>query len=225
MNSVKPHTASTSARPQRPPNPFRFLLVILATGVVVLSVQHGLPMCRQAIAISTVLDVGGRLRHIEPLGPEWLRKSAGETRMRFLDTVGYIDLGETETTDATLSFIPRIQNLEILNLDNTRITDAGLRKLRGITTLGGLYLKNTAVTDRGLEHFKGLTNLKYLSLRGTQITDEGVKSLKVLPSLQLLFLEETQVTSAAVNELKQVFPDLDVRGVPADDGNKLCKTK
>ncbi|PHS06121.1 MAG: hypothetical protein COA78_14620 [Blastopirellula sp.] len=65
-----------------------------------------------------------------------------------------------------------------VNLHDTQITDAGLEHLKGMTSLTFLMLNNTQVTDSGLEHLKGLTSLNILYLQRTQITDVGLSELQ-----------------------------------------------
>ena len=53
-----------------------------------------------------------------------------------------------------------------LRLGGTKITDAGLTHLSGLAQLEVLNIGNTRVTDAGLQRFKGLTRLKELWLFG-----------------------------------------------------------
>ena len=56
--------------------------------------------------------------------------------------------------------------LEWLDLADTQVTDAGLEHLKGLTKLEELYLAGPQVSDAGLEHLKGLTSLQHLYLSG-----------------------------------------------------------
>jgi len=87
-------------------------------------------------------------------------------------------------SDKELEHWTGLTKLSFLDLSNTQVTDAGLAHLKGLTNLSFLSLSNTQVTDAGLAHLKGLTNLSFLSLERTRVTDAGLKELKrALPSL------------------------------------------
>ena len=47
-----------------------------------------------------------------------------------------------------------MRNLEYLDLNNTQVTDAGLEHLKGLEKLNWLLLKNTKVTDAGVNDLK-----------------------------------------------------------------------
>ena len=62
------------------------------------------------------------------------------------------------------------KDLTFLDLRDTQVTDAGLAKFRDCKNLSGLYLDHTKVSDEGLANFKG-TPLTSLSIHDTDITD------------------------------------------------------
>ena len=81
-------------------------------------------------------------------------------------------------SDAALSYLGEIEELESLDMASAPITDAGLMHLRRLTRLSKLTLCDTDVTDAGLEHVKPLKSLRSLDLRRTKVTDEGVSGLQ-----------------------------------------------
>ena len=87
-------------------------------------------------------------------------------------------------------------------LGRTKITDAGLTHLRGLTQLQSLDLQYDNVTDAGLFNLQNMKQLQTLSLSSTKITDAGLASLQALTGLQSLYLVETKVTAAGVQKLQ-----------------------
>ena len=59
-----------------------------------------------------------------------------------------------------------------LGLNKPRLTDADLTFLSDMTQLEELDLNGTAMTDAGLKFLSGLKNLKTLSLKNTAVDDE-----------------------------------------------------
>jgi Leucine-rich repeat (LRR) protein len=129
----------------------------------------------------------------------WVGKLLGED---LSGDVLYVDLSETQVTDAGLKHLRGLTQLQVLTLDSTQVTDAGLEHLRGLTQLRELQLTNTQVTDAGLGHLRGLTQLQWLSLDRTQVTDAGLEHLRGLTQLQQLYLDNTQVADAGLEHLQ-----------------------
>lgn len=117
-----------------------------------------------------------------------------------------LNLDLSNVTDAGLSQLQGMTDLEQLSLMNTQITDAGLTHLKGLNRLKSLHLSNAQITDAGLRHLNGLTTLKFLSLDNTQITDAGLTHLKGLVRLEYLDLGSNQITDADVVRLEREFP-------------------
>jgi hypothetical protein len=132
---------------------------------------------------------------------------AGLSHLRGLTQLQELHLGSTRVTDVGLEHVQGLTQLKKLSLNSTPVTDAGLEHLRGLTQLQCLWLDSTQITDAGLSHLRGLTQLNLLSLDGTQVTDAGLSHLQGLTQLQGLFLDSTQVTGAGVNELKKALPN------------------
>ncbi len=114
-------------------------------------------------------------------------------------------------TDAGLSQITKLINLEKLSLDSTQITDAGMAQLKRLKRLEQLSLEGTEITDAGLAHLKGLTKLTYISLSRTGVTDEGLLQLSGLTNLKVGYVMKTGVTDAGLERLRRALPNLNIR--------------
>ena len=113
--------------------------------------------------------------------------------------------------DEQLTFLAPLQEqITWLDLSDTNITDAGLAHLASFKNLTRLHLEKTKITDAGLSHLKDLENLSYLNLYGTQVSDEGLKQLAGLKNLRTLYLWQTKVTPEGVQELQQKIPGLKI---------------
>jgi len=106
----------------------------------------------------------------------------------------WLKLGDTQLTDAALTSIARLKNLQKLHLERTRITDAGLKRLTG------------------------LPYLEYLNLYGTQITDVGLTSLAELKALRSVYVWQTKVTESGIIALKKALPNVEVVGGMSENG-------
>ncbi len=142
-------------------------------------------------------SVANRITHAP--GPAWLRKLLGEDH--FAD-VTFVNLNDTQVSDAGLEHLEGLPRLQTLWLDNTKVSDAGLERLKGLTKLQLLSLVNTKVGDAGLQHLKGLTQLQGLSLVNTKVSDAGLEHLRGLIQLQALSLVGTKVSDAGLQHLK-----------------------
>ncbi|GAB3952519.1 ribonuclease inhibitor [Spirosoma harenae] len=99
----------------------------------------------------------------------------------------WLKLGDTEVTDAALTQVAKLKNLQKLHLEQTKITDAGLKQLKNLTNLEYLNLYGTAITDAGVAELISLKNLKTLYLWQTKVTDQGIATLKKsMPKLEII---------------------------------------
>jgi hypothetical protein len=97
-----------------------------------------------------------------------------------------VDLGGSNVTDAHLTHVEALTDLEELLLNNTQITDVGLQHVGRLHGLEEVWLNGTEVTDAGLEYLKGLTELVMLDLGDTHVTEEGTKKLRqALPTCDI----------------------------------------
>jgi Leucine-rich repeat (LRR) protein len=99
--------------------------------------------------------------------------------------ITYLELSETQVSDADLANVAELTNLTTLHLGETQITDHGLVHLQRLANLRELWLDDTQVTHAGLDHLKNLVGLTNLRLSGASITDAGLKHLSGLTGLSI----------------------------------------
>ncbi|CAI5476442.1 unnamed protein product [Closterium sp. Yama58-4] len=163
-------------------------------------------------------------RSLTSLSPSWSDgfKPEGLTQLFSLTGLTYLDLSDTDATDASLEGIGSLKVLSTLNLGNTEVTDAGIAKLRGmtalvtlalndcesvtsasmvhvgqLTALESLWLCDIVVREVGLKHLTALTSLKHLSLP-PGVTDSTLKHLRNMPRLEKLGLWDANITADGV---------------------------
>lgn len=193
------------------PRSLRIGVVAVVLVVFAIALSVGLPIYRQKVAIREIERVGGEILQIRPGRPKWLRERLRDDQRALIDEVVHLDLNHSRATDATLKYVGRLTNLELLWLDNAQlrsssggaqITDAGLVHIAGLTDLQDLNLTGTGVTDVGLLNLARLTRLEHLILSGTRVSDAGLAHLKGLTRLRYLSLDFTQVTDTGLAHLK-----------------------
>ena len=139
--------------------------------------------------------------------PRMLRAWIGEG---FLSDVEKVSIHNSRDRD--LESVRCLKRVNDLRLNSRYVTDAGLSCLDELENLERLDLWCNQVTDDGLRHIRGLRKLSVLDLYGTQITDAGLLDLRCLTSLRVLKVRDTQVTSAGVARLRVVLPNCEVLG-------------
>ncbi|GAB3247918.1 ribonuclease inhibitor [Larkinella harenae] len=113
--------------------------------------------------------------------------------------------------DAQATALPKLsQQIVWLKLGDTQISDATLTQVAQLKNLQKLHLEQTKVTDAGLKNLNALPYLEYLNLYGTAVTDAGLKELAGLKKLKTVYLWQTKVTDAGVAELKKAIPNLEI---------------
>ncbi|WP_266362931.1 c-type cytochrome domain-containing protein [Tellurirhabdus rosea] len=113
-------------------------------------------------------------------------------------------------SDAQAALLGKLsEQIVWLKLGDTQITDATLTQVARLKNLQKLHLEGTAVTDAGLASLKVLPYLEYLNLYGTAVTDAGLQSLSRLKSLKTVYLWQTKVTETGVANLKKAVPGLE----------------
>ncbi len=146
--------------------------------------------------------------HIGPAGPDWARALFGENFFDEVDCITF-DNGAVINDDALMN-CRGFSHLTWLNLYDTNVTDAGLVHLKGLTRLCYLNLGKTKVTDAGLTNITELKQLDQLGLEATAVTDAGIQHLKGLAQLRVLDLMETAVTDSGVSEIERTLPNCSV---------------
>ena len=76
----------------------------------------------------------------------------------------YLDLSETNVTDAAVRSLIELASLQELDLSRTEITDAAAPLLAKMSQLKTLRLNSTKVKDAGALQLSGLRNLQILDL-------------------------------------------------------------
>ena len=115
-------------------------------------------------------------------------------------------------TDAGLSHLAALTQLEALDLRHSRVSNAGLAQLATMTRLQELNLRDLPITDDGLAFVARLGSLKKLNLEGTKVTDTGLTHLRVLSQLRSLSLAQTPITDQGLVQLRSLalLTDLDL---------------
>ncbi len=88
-----------------------------------------------------------------------------------------LNLESTQTTDAALPLIARMESLTELDLTHCKITDTGLATLRGHQHLRQLWLVGTAITDAALPILETMPRLERVVIDGTQVSDGAWKAM------------------------------------------------
>ncbi|PXA04031.1 hypothetical protein DDZ13_08275 [Coraliomargarita sinensis] len=89
--------------------------------------------------------------------------------------VTWLDLARTQITDASMSELALMKNLEQLNLNACDITDEGIKQLEGLDNLKDLNLAETPVSEASLPTLIQLDSLETVHLFGTGWTAEGAE--------------------------------------------------
>jgi len=109
--------------------------------------------------------------------------SFGDAELLKLASVGselvWLDLSRTGITDAGLTALSKMPNLERLDLRGTAVGDDGVRTLApNLKKLESLSLYGTGVTDAGLTALQELRSLRRLYVGGTRVTESGLSALR-----------------------------------------------
>ena len=124
--------------------------------------------------------------------------------------------------DAQAALLPKLSNQIVwLKLGDTDVSDATLTQVAKLKNLQKLHLEQTKVTDAGLKNLKDLANLEYLNLYGTAITDAGLAELAGIKNLRTIYLWQTKVTAQGLANLKKTMPKLEIIG--GIDGQTLAE--
>jgi Leucine rich repeat len=142
--------------------------------------------------------------------------------------LGGLYLNRTPITNAALTTIEEMAELQDLDLSGTKITAlqlTGLSKLQELKLSGTpvesmrlirlgdlrvLEMSGTKIDDADADDFIGFQKLHTLKLQETGITDAGLARLGRLPQLRSVWIKGTRITQDGINNLKQVRPDITV---------------
>jgi hypothetical protein len=108
---------------------------------------------------------------------------------------------------ACLANLKRLRRLLISEYE-AYLTDAGMSHLAGLTELELLYIGGPQLTDKALSYLSNMKKLQRLSIRGA-FTDDGLRHLEGLENLQSVQMSTTgYISSAAVARLERNLPGL-----------------
>lgn len=130
----------------------------------------------------------------------------GELSNEEIQALTDLNLRGAELTDADLSLLRDLPNLEHLSLYGSPVTDAGLVHLAGLTKLQTVILRGTEVTGVGLQHLP-TQNLTALHLCNSAITAEDLAHTPVMPNLEKLKLNFLGFEDGVIERL-DVYPAL-----------------
>lgn len=105
---------------------------------------------------------------------------------------------------------PLLDSVIKINVSRTSISNADLSKLAKLTELQSLNLSNTDIDDSGLLALTDLKKLTYLNLNGTKVTDSGINLLSKIENLEKLYIWNTFATAATAKKLEDKSPHLEV---------------
>ncbi|GAB5474917.1 MAG: ribonuclease inhibitor [Maribacter sp.] len=88
-----------------------------------------------------------------------------------------------------------------LDLSNTQLTDASLKKIARLDNLMKLNLSGNPITDKGLQHLAQLTHLESLNLYHTEVSEGVLELLPKLTRLQRIYLWKTKVTDSLAHRI------------------------
>jgi hypothetical protein len=181
-----------------------------ALGVGVQAVDINKEVVREALVAAArrrgydvIDDGGGRQFGIVLFGPRSPRRLGmlvQYPRLRALYASG------NRISDADLSDLQYVGQLEVLHLDHTDVTDAGLVHLASCKGLTTLRLGGCRVSDAGLDYVAELQNLEELYLNRTDVSDAGLDKLRKLGRLKSLRVDQTDVTPAGADRLREALP-------------------
>jgi len=143
----------------------------------------------------------GRLDAIGPEGPSF--SDAGMSHLKGMKEMQILDLSFSRVTDTGLAYIKDMLELTDLNIGGTQATDASLSQLVRKPHLARLVLYRTRITDAGLVYVGRCASLESLDLRETSVTDSGLSELRRLPRLKAIALGGTQISDCGLKYLEE----------------------
>lgn len=164
----------------------------------------------QFLTLSEVQDAEtprlGRLKNLKYLHLSGPLTDAGLSFLTELRELEFLNLPRTHVTGPGLCFARELPRLHSASLASSACNDDGLRVIATLQQLTYLNLSGTRITDQGLPHLAKLKYLEELNLADTAVEDAGIEALSNLKSLQQLDLSQTKVTSAGLTRLAEALP-------------------
>ena len=147
---------------------------------------------------------------------------SGGRELRRVTSIRWLNLANTQVSDATLEAISTLPNLNILELSNAAISAQGISHLNrvelghldlsncpignaGLAELAKqppsyLILSNTSLTDSGLQKLEGLSFV-WLDLSHNSLSDDAIVHLNALNRAMFLDLSGTNLTDEGLRQL------------------------
>lgn len=131
---------------------------------------------------------------------------AGVSHLSGLRNLENVHLSFSQISDDGLHILSKLPAIQHISVQGGKFTDRGLGFLKDKDQLRGLWLGagSTTITDAGVRQLGGLINLEYLCLQGTKVTDTGLGYLGGLNKLEKLYLSNTGVTDSGLEHLKEL---------------------
>lgn len=106
--------------------------------------------------------------------------------------------------------LPLAEQIVWLKLGGTKVTNASLSTISKLKNLNKLHLEYTNVNDDGLITLKDLPNLEYLNVIKTQLTAQGLKVLLTSPSLNSIYVWQTSIQDSTLAQYQKSYPKVKI---------------
>lgn len=133
---------------------------------------------------------------------------AGLTPLMKLPNLEHLRLRGAIITDRGFHDICQITSLKRLNLPQADLTNAGLAELTALSKLELLRLGSPRVTNAGVVHIAAVKSLRWLHLIDIPLTDPALKSISELQNLESLYLDGARISDEAYEQFFRIHPDL-----------------
>src|SRR5689334_14463971 len=182
-------------------------LTAIRNGSTDIVLIESMPLSDQDLAL--IRDVPG-LRVLQLDHADNKLTDAGMTEIAKLTQLEHLRIRGGSIGDEGLKTLSTMPNLRMLNLPQGKFTDAGLAQLKQMPRLDSLRIGSPKVTDEGIAALKDFPRLRSVHLIDIPITDRGLADLQSIPKLDSLYLDGAHISDAAVDELFAKHPNLHV---------------
>lgn len=131
--------------------------------------------------------------------------------LKFRDDLAVFSDRQVKVTDEGLAHVAKLESLKVLEIsDCGAITDAGMSYLSTMTNLETFDMPNSAIGDEGVAHLSKIPRLKTLVMNGTRMTDKSLEFLRSTKTLRTVSVGPA-VTKPAIEKFKKETSVLGVR--------------
>lgn len=147
-----------------------------------------------------VVKVGGKST-TERQVLSWLQPVIGPQTHSFLDQTVIVQLmlNNPKIGDAELERLRGLTGVRLVDLGDSKVTDAGLSYLQKMEQLDVLYLNHTAITR--IDTLAKLPKLRNLRLDFSQVPETNLACLEQFPALRSVSLAGLHITEVGTKEL------------------------